>query len=202
MTRLRRIAVSVAGRTLLSLALLAPLHAVAQEVPASTTENNQQPLVVVQSAILTVESEQLFLGSAYGKRVMREIQEASVALAEENRTIEAELTAEELELTQKRAELSAEEFRPLAEAFDEKAQRIRAEQTAKANEIRNRPEQARLEFLRLSQGVLVQIMRDNRALAIIERSSLLLFADAIDITEFAISRIDAVIGDGLGTGNQ
>ena len=156
----------------------------------------EQPVIVVQSAILVLDTEALFAGSAYGQRVLRQVQADSLALNEENRAIEAELTAEELALTEQRAALTPEEFRPLAEAFDRKAQQIRAEQRAKLTDIRSRPDQARQEFIQLTQGILAQIMRENRALAIIERSEVVLFADAIDITDFAIARIDEVLGDG------
>lgn len=174
-------------------AMTAAQPALSQEAEAPAP---QQPVIVIQSSILVLDTEELFLGSAYGRRVLQDIQADSLSLNQENREIEAELTAEELALTEQRATLSAEEFRPLAEAFDRKAQQIRAEQRAKATEIRSRPDQARQEFIQLTQAILAQIMRENRALAIFERSEAVLFAEAIDITQLAIARIDAVLGDG------
>ena len=160
-------------------------------------EEQPQTVVIVQSAILVVDSERLFADSDYGRRIRQEVQEQSLALVAENREIEAVLTAEELDLTEKRGTLSAEEFRPLAIAFDEKAQRIRAEQTAKANQILSRPELARQQFMRLAQDVLVDIMRERRALAILAKDTVVLIADTIDITDAAIERINALVGAGV-----
>ena len=167
--------------------------AFAQEESAA---EQPQTVVIVQSAILVVDSERLFADSDYGRRIRQEVQQESLALVAENREIEADLTAEELELTEKRGTMSAEDFRPLAAAFDEKAQRIRAEQTAKANEILSRPELARQQFMRLAQDVLVEIMRERRALAILSKDTVVMIADTIDITEVAIEQINALIGAG------
>ena len=159
-------------------------------------EEQPQTVVIVQSAILIVDSARLFADSEYGRRIRQEVQQESLALVSENREIEAELTAEELDLTEKRGTLSPEEFKPLAVAFDEKAQRIRAEQTAKANEILSRPDLARQQFMRLAQDVLVEIMRERRALAILSKDTVVMIADTIDITDVAIERINALIGAG------
>lgn len=168
--------------------------AVAQEI---APEEEPQTVVVIQSAVLTVDVERMFSESDYGQQIAREVQEASLALASENREIEATLTEEEQSLTNQRASLSADEFKALADAFDEKAQRIRIEQESKANEIFSRPEQARSQFLRLAQDVLVEIMRERRALAILHSDTVFLKADVIDITDLAIERINAVLADSI-----
>jgi len=158
-------------------------------------QEEPQTVVVIQSAVLTVDAERMFNESDYGQRIGVEVQEASIRLASENREIEAQLTEEELALTEQRSSLSAAEFKALADAFDEKAQRIRNEQTNKANEILSRPEQARAQFLRLAQDVLVEIMRERRALAILHSDTVFLKADVIDITDLAIERINAVLAE-------
>lgn len=154
-----------------------------------------QTVVVIQSAVLTVDADRMFSDSEYGQRIKQEVDEASLALAAENREIEAGLAEEEQALTTQRPSLSAEEFKTLADAFDEKAQRIRREQTAKANEILSLPERARAQFLRLAQDVLVEIMRERRALAVLHSDTVFLKADVIDITDLAIERLNAVLSD-------
>ncbi|MFW8592965.1 OmpH family outer membrane protein [Cribrihabitans neustonicus] len=149
-----------------------------------------------QSGILTIQPERLFSESAYGKRVAREIEAEGAVLTAENRRIEAELRAEELELAERRAEMEPEAFRALADAFDEKVQETRRAQDQKLREISQMGESARREFMTASLPVLQEIMRETGAGAILEHSSVFLSADSADITSLAIARIDAVLGDG------
>ncbi|SIT76728.1 OmpH family outer membrane protein [Pontibaca methylaminivorans] len=179
------------GAAALALALATTTPAPAQEADGA---------ILPESAILTVASDRLFIDSAYGQRVLNEIESEGTVLAAENRRIEAELMAEERELTQLRAEMEAEAFRRLADDFDAKVQRIRREQDAKARELGERQEQARSEFLGQVRPVLVALMRETGASIILERSSVFLSADSTDITDIAIGRIDASIGDGDGDG--
>lgn len=155
-----------------------------------------QQLGVVQSPILTITSDRLFGGSAFGKRAAREIEEAGTALAAENRRIEEELTAEEKDLTARRPDMAPEAFRALADAFDVKVQEIRRTQEAKARDLTQKSEAERAAFFQAARPVLVEIMRETRAAVILERSSVFLSANATDITDLAIDRIDAAIGDG------
>ncbi|MBI6630403.1 OmpH family outer membrane protein [Pontibaca salina] len=148
------------------------------------------------SAILTVAPDRLFIESAYGQRVVREIETEGAALATENRRIESQLMAEEQELTGLRAEMDPGEFRALADAFDQKVQRIRREQDAKARELGEQQDRARSEFLEVARPVLVTLMRESGASVILQRSSVFLSADSTDITDLAVARIDAEIGDG------
>ena len=84
-----------------------------------------QNIGTIVSPILTIESERFFAQSAFGQRVAREIEEEGAILAKENRKIEADLTAEEKALTDKRAGMDPEAFRALADTFDEKVQTMR-----------------------------------------------------------------------------
>ena len=155
-----------------------------------------QQLGLPQSQILTVSSERLFAESAFGKRIAAEIDKESGVLSAENRRIEAELTAEEKELTEKRPTMDPAAFRTLADAFDKKVQTIRATQDAKAKALIQKGEAARTRFFEAARPVLGAVMQEAGASVILERSSVFLSANATDITEFAIERIDAEIGSG------
>ncbi len=161
------------------------------------TALSAQQLGIPQSGVLTISSDRLFSESAFGQRVFREIEAEGEDLGAENERIVAELSAEEKELTEKRAELSPEEFRPLAEAFDAKVQNHREGQRAKLDALARRSEEARTTFARLAEPVLIDLLRESGASMIIERSSVFLSADASDITDAAIARINAAIGDGI-----
>lgn len=158
-----------------------------------------QELGLVQSPILTVESDRLFAGSMFGKRIAREIEADGAILAAENRRIEAELTAEEKDLTERRPTMDPEGFRTLADAFDQKVQTIRKQQDAKARALGQRRDASRAIFLRTARPILEAVMREAGATVILERSSVFLSANVSDVTELAISRIDAALGEGPET---
>jgi Skp family chaperone for outer membrane proteins len=147
----------------------------------------------VASSVLTLDQERLFNGSRVAARVAVEIERRSTELAAENREIEAKLVAEELDLTKRRPTLTPEEFRPLADAFDQKVQQIRAKQDAKAQELQRLGEEERQNFLRRITPILARIVRERGAVVILDRRSVFLSADTIDITDEAISRINDVL---------
>lgn len=155
-----------------------------------------QQLGLPNSAILTLSAERLFSDSAFGRRVAKEIEAESAVLAAENRRIEAELSAEEKELTERRGTMAPDAFRALADAFDAKVQEIRKTQDAKARDLVAKRDAARVQFLRAARPVLEALMRDAGASVILERSSVFLSANSTDVTDAAIERIDAILGDG------
>jgi Skp family chaperone for outer membrane proteins len=155
-----------------------------------------QQLGLPQHAILTISTDRMFAGSAFGQRVSREIEARSAVLAAENRRIEAELTQEEQDLTEQRPEMDTQAFRALADAFDQKVQLNRAAQDAKARELNQIGDTARAEFLSAARPILESLMREAGAGAILERANVFLSANSTDITDLAIARIDAAIGDG------
>ena len=125
-----------------------------------------------------------------------EIDAVGQALASENRAIEAELTAEELDLTERRAEMSRAEFSVLAEAFDTRVEIIRDEQEAKARALNGAVEGARQQFFELAVPILLELAAERGAAAILDRRTVLLAADRVDITDEAIVAMNAAVGDG------
>ena len=171
---------------LLLLALItAPAPSSAQEGP------------LIRSPILSLDQDRMFAASAFGQRIEAELQADGRLLETENRRIEAELEAEEKDLTARRPAMSAEAFRALADAFDTKVQRIRTEQTAKARALGQRTEEAQRQFIEAARPVLEQMMVDAGAVVIIDPRSVVMSRAAIDVTDEAIRRINANIGDGL-----
>ncbi len=150
--------------------------------------------------LLTLNQERLFRGSLYGERVIRERDRALAALARENRRIEADLTQEEKDLTERRKALPAEEFRKLADAFDEKVQAIRKAQDEKARAIVGRFEAEQQRFFGLVLPFLSEIVRRRGASAIIDSRVIIVASEDIDITDEALRLIDARIGEGEGAG--
>lgn len=155
-----------------------------------------QEIGLPQSTVLLIQPDKLFSESAFGRRVTGDLEAELAVLTAENRRIEAELRAEELDLTERRKTMPAEAFRVLADAFDASVQETRATQEAKYEGINSRFEAARLAFLKASEPVLEQLMIEAGASAIIDRSAVLLAAASADITDVAILRINAVLGEG------
>ncbi|GHF56036.1 OmpH family outer membrane protein [Seohaeicola zhoushanensis] len=176
--------------------LRAGLRALMLAVALAAVPVSAQQLGLAQGEILTISSDRLFSESAFGKRIQNEIEVEGQALASENRKMEAELTAEERDLTDKRKGMAPEEFRKLADAFNEKVQVIRKTQDTKARALAQKGDAARKQFFEAARPVLAELMQEAGAGVILERSSVFLSANSTDITDIAIERIDAIIGTG------
>ncbi len=154
------------------------------------------PNMQIPSPVLTIDQDRLFNNSRFGARVNAEYDAGAKALAAENRKIEADLTAEESALTERRATLSPEEFRKQADDFDARVEHIRASQTQKSAELAKRRDEERQAFLQDALPVLGELVRENGAVAILNSQAIFLSFRGIDVTERAIQRIDEKIGDG------
>lgn len=156
----------------------------------------QQAAPAAPPQILTLDQDRLYADSLYGKALEARALEATQVLAAENRKIEADLSAEEASLTTQRASMTPEAFAALADAFDVKVEKIRAEQQAKAQKLETDRDAGRKEFFNAAVPVLAELMRQQGAYAILNRNAMILSFDAIDITDRAIAAIDAKLGDG------
>jgi Skp family chaperone for outer membrane proteins len=170
---------SVAGGLAIAVLAGATGFAEAQESPAV--------------AILTIDQERLFLESEFGEALIAREQALAKELDAENARIEGELIAEEQDLTDRRGTLSAEEFSALATAFDEKVVRIRAEQDAKLRELTRSRDGDRKAFFRAAIPVLRDLLVERKALAIIDKSTIILSLSAIDVTDAAIAKVNAAL---------
>jgi Skp family chaperone for outer membrane proteins len=184
-----------------TLRLLASLIIAALAGAAGAQQNIETPEFEVTAgevvtAILTVDTDRLFSQSQFGQRVAQSYEAEREALAMENGRIASALREEELALTAQRADMAPTVFRTEAEAFDEKAQSIRRAQDAKERALEDTLVQGRDQFLEVTRPILGQLMVDRGSFAILDRRSVLLSLGSIDVTDDAIARIDAAIGDG------
>ena len=152
--------------------------------------------VTAPSAIVTLDQERLFSGSAFGKAVIAREAAATRALAAENLNIEQALEAEEKDLTTRRATLQAVEFAALAAAFDVRVEQIRTDQDAKSRAIARRREEDRQRFFQAAVPVLGGLLTERGAVAIVDKGAIILSLSSIDVTEAAIARVDVALGDG------
>ncbi|MYA89330.1 MAG: OmpH family outer membrane protein [Boseongicola sp. SB0662_bin_57] len=141
----------------------------------------------VATPVLTIDWERLLNETRQGALLRAKLDREAQELAAEHLRIRNELAAEERELTDRRAELSPEEFRDLANAFDARVQRLRAETDEKERLLSRAADEARLSFFR---DVIADIARARGAFVVLNSRDVLLFANAVDITDEAIRRIN------------
>lgn len=144
--------------------------------------------------VASLNSDRLFSESMAGKAILDASRERSIALGEENRRIEAELEREERDLTEKRKTLPPEEFRKLADAFDEKVEAIRSTQNGKATALTQELEAARREFSTRVRPILQQLMSEKGIIFVLNEQAIALALSSGDITDLALQRVDAEIG--------
>lgn len=143
-----------------------------------------------QTPVLTIDLDRLLTETSLGAAAMAQLEARAAEISEENQDIEARLISEELDLTEKRATLTPDEFRELADAFDTRVQTFRQEQDEKVRQLNRAREEARSRFLQDAAPIISGIVRTRGATVVIERSDVFLSAEAIDITEEAIRRIN------------
>ena len=178
--------------TLLLALLVAVLSAGVAGVPRA------QQLGVVQSDVLVIDIERLLSRTAYGQRLQAGIEAARDELIARNDRVASELEAEEKALTEKRGTIPPDEFRELADAFDTKVTQLRRESEQLSRDLERRRDLAPVQFMRVVRPVLSELLREADAVALLDVRSVILSADVADVTDLAISRIDARIGEGPG----
>jgi len=160
------------------------------------------------TSILIVSQEVLFSETALGKDILALEQSERDALIAESRQIGAAFVEEEFKLTEMRDTLSPDEFRRLADAFDEKVVAARAAQDANDSTLIANIEARRRAFYRVIAPVLARLMQQYNATVIIDRRTVLLFDNNLDITSEAVQFLDNAYKenpdmlDMLGTENE
>ena len=145
--------------------------------------------------ILVVNQERLLTGSRRGQALLAAEEAARDLLRAEARAIESAFEAEERELTQARAGLDAEEFRALADAFDERVVAARRDQDARAAALAQEFDGGRRRFYAAIAPLLVRLMDRYGAQAILDENTVLMAAQELNITEAVIAEIDAMPED-------
>ena len=162
----------------------------------ATAQVSAQQTDTQPNQILIIDTDQLFNQSQFGQRAARDLELEGRVLASENRRIEGVLALEEQELTQQRATMTAEDFRILADAFDQKVQETRAQQLNKTKALNIQIDTQRVTFLNAAAPILQDLMLETGALVLLERRTVVLSMAAADITAAAIAQIDSVLGNG------
>lgn len=150
-------------------------------------------------AVVILNQERLFAESQFGQRVQQELETASTDLSRQNRELEASLLQEEQSLTEQRATMSEEEFRPLATEFDTRVEEIRRVQAERLRRLTELADGAQQLFIDLTTPILGAMLRDIGASAVLDSRAVIYVADGGDVTDLAIERVNAELGDGGDT---
>ncbi len=162
--------------------------------PATASVPAQNPRA--GAGIYTLNQDQLYKLSAFGKRVQRQLLIRRKALKAENSTLESGLKAEEQHLTDIRKTTSPVDFRKLADAFDAKVQKIRKDQAIKSNALDSWAANERSRFFKLAYPILLKMAAELNAVAVLDERMTLISSRDISLTARAIQRINAELGDG------
>lgn len=167
----------------------APLLALALALAAPALAQEAAPPPA--SPVLTLNQERLYQESAYGRAAEARYQAEAEAHTAENRRLEDALEAEERDLTERRAKMPAADFAPLAAAFDQKVEEIRAAQEAKGRDILRQRDEARQRFSQAVVAILGDLLIDHGASVILPGESVVIALSALDVTDEAIALVDA-----------
>ena len=170
-----------------AVAMFAFSPVLAQEFSTGVPELGPNP-------VLTLDQDRLYATSEFGMRVQAEITKDLEALSAENRQIEVALEAEERRLTDERVGMEPVEFQNLAAEFDMRVTEIREAQSSKAENIRSRADQERERFFEAAFPVLLSLVEESGAVAILNSSAVIFSIRKIDITDIAISRVNQELG--------
>lgn len=145
-------------------------------------------------SIGTLDQDALFRNSLFGQRVSQEVSDESELLLTKELLLQSELEAEEQSLTVKRKLIGTEEFKKLAEEFDEKVQKIRTETTEARINLSKYSDEERNRFFQIALPTLVLLSEELGLSTLLDHRMVILSLK--DITEVAVDRVNKAIGNG------
>ncbi|MEL7414864.1 MAG: OmpH family outer membrane protein [Pseudomonadota bacterium] len=144
-----------------------------------------------QAIGLLVDPERVLQTSEFGRSVLDEIAIRRRGLLAETEAISSAFELEERELTDLRETLSRDGFQELADDFDARVRKARADQDLKAAELTRWAESRRRAFFAALNDVYAVVLRTRGASAILDIRSVILADQSLDITAEVIDRVDA-----------
>lgn len=151
---------------------------------------------VVHAPILVMDQDVLWASSAWGRRADAEIEARRNAIAAENTRLAEDLEAEDAALTELRKTLPPDEFRSRADAFDRRVTQVRTDRDAAARKLVEDANAERDAFLRAALPVISAAMDARGAQVLLDRLTVFLSSDAVNVTAELVAAVDARIGAG------
>ena len=172
---------------------------VPSELPSRTIRTPADAAPMAKALILTVDQDRLFAESDWGKRTQRVLEKEGGKIEAENERLAAQLSTEEATLTEQRGTMDPAEFRQQAEAFDTRATEVRRQRAQVVQDLNAWAEADRTAFYRAALPLMTEMMQERGAVAVLDRRTVFVSMDAIDMTQDLIRRLNADLGDGTGT---
>lgn len=141
-------------------------------------------------SVLVLDETSLLTQSKLGQDILSLEQSEQAEITTAGRLVTEQLEAEEALLTEQRLTLSHEEFRVLADAFNEKVETVRDSEAAVRVAQLTRVEARRRAFFQFISPQLEGMLRKYGAAAIIDRRYVLLSNPVLDITQELITLLD------------
>lgn len=192
----------------LGAALAGPVWAQSGTVPAvdpAGADHAVPPMVVDTPApakgegvlpLMTLDQEELYQGSLWGRRVQADLERRGREIAAENDRLASQFASEEQQLTALRQSLPPDEFRKRADEFDKRVVEVRRARDLAARELQTMADEERTAFFNAVLPVLAALMRERGAVAVLDQRAIFVASQSIDVTEALIARIDKEIGAG------
>jgi Skp family chaperone for outer membrane proteins len=168
------------------------------QLPTSTITTLGARADLVAAPILTLDQDVLYLSSDWGNRAQAQLEAEGDVVAAENERLTQLLSSEEARLTEQRGTLPPAEFRTLAENFDLRATEVRRERAQAVQQLNSWAEADRSAFFRAALPLMGQMMQERGAVAVLDRRTLFVSLDAIDVTGDLIDELNSELGDGKG----
>ncbi len=141
--------------------------------------------------ILVLNQERLLRSSEVGQALLAQENQMKESHQQEGLRLDAELEAEERDLTRKRDELVSEEFEKLAIEFDAKVVAVRRDHQQKSEALAVELEKLRQAFFADIVPIVAGIMQERGASLVFEQRNVLFTGKDVDITQDVIDRLDA-----------
>ena len=149
--------------------------------------------VFAQSNVLILNIEKLFADSKAGKSMISQVQKKQEA-------IKSQRDKAQKNLSDKVQKLDSQKTMMAPDALQAKADELKLEEIAKNQELQQELRKidaglaaARAEILKSLSPILKDIMNEKGAIAILERSAVLIGSPDVDITDTATKRLDGVL---------
>lgn len=143
-----------------------------------------------QDGIALIDSERLFVGSDFGKAFNILTKDKSLKLASKTKNTVAELTREELELSELRKTEDPKVFKELAYNFDLKVKEKRSLQEQELAQLENSIFVVRENFNKKIEPILQEIMIMRGISILLNKNNVLMSSSHADITDDVIELIN------------
>ena len=150
-----------------------------------------QTLVVSKSSVLVLSQDDLFKKSAPGQALLKVFEKKQSKLFSEASEIEQDFILEEKKLTEQRLILTPDDFQILADAFDQKVEKMRKYRTNKDKKLQQDFIKWRKNFVQIVLPIVRELMSQYEASVVIDTINRgLIYDQKVDITDIIINRLN------------